>query len=113
MYKFKKKQKINKFINFKKKFKKTYFFYSSCILLYAKNNKFNYSRLGIIISKKNIKYSHDRNRIKRYIRESFRLNQNILKKKDYIVIIRKCIMKFYNNIIFNNLNKLWKKNKKK
>ncbi|AZP36235.1 Ribonuclease P protein component [Candidatus Annandia adelgestsuga] len=109
MYKFKKKQKIKFFKNFIKNFKKINFFYSSCIMLYIKNNNFNYSRLGIIISKKNIKFSHDRNKIKRYIRESFRLNQNYFFKKDCIIVVKKCIIKINNKNLFNNLNKLWKK----
>ncbi len=45
-------------------------------------------RLGLAISKKNIKRAVDRNLIKRIIRESFRLHQQELKGLDIVVMSR-------------------------
>lgn len=53
------------------------------------NNDFGYPRLGVIISKKNIKRATTRNRFKRVIRERFRLNQHKLKPVDIFVFIKR------------------------
>ena len=47
------------------------------VLLAAKNNK-EFTRLGLAIAKKNVSPAHQRNRIKRIVRESFRHNKNKL-----------------------------------
>ncbi len=46
------------------------------IVLYCPNTK-GYSRLGLAISKKKIAKSHDRNRVKRIIRETFRTDPTL------------------------------------
>lgn len=46
------------------------------VLIYIKNT-FGFARLGFVISKKNIPKAHDRNRIRRVVKESFRKNPNI------------------------------------
>lgn len=86
---FKKKNKIKKFKNIKK-IKK----YKFIIIKYNKN-RLNYPRLGIIINKKIIKYSTIRNKIKRIIRETFRIKQYKIKKIDYLIILKK---NFFKNI---------------
>ncbi|WP_075433634.1 ribonuclease P protein component [Buchnera aphidicola] len=70
-------------------------------------NHLNFPRLGISISKKNIKKSHERNRIKRLIRESFRLSQYTLVSMDFCIIVKKNVQLLTNNIIFSVLKKLW------
>ena len=52
-------------------------------------NNFNYPRLAIIVSKKNIRLAVQRNRIKRYIREYFRLHQTAVAGIDMIVVVDK------------------------
>jgi ribonuclease P protein component len=51
---------------------KTDLFYAHAIL-----NDVGYARLGMIIAKRFCKKAHDRNKIKRYMREYFRLNIGI------------------------------------
>ncbi|VAX76195.1 ribonuclease P protein component [Buchnera aphidicola] len=75
------------------------------VLLYSRG--LNFPRLGVSISKKNIKKSHNRNRIKRLIKESFRLFQHDLICMDFFFILKKNIHKLNNKIIFCLLQNFW------
>jgi ribonuclease P protein component len=57
--------------------------------LHFVQNRVNINRLGIIVSKRIIAKSHDRNRIKRYIREAFRKNlTNSINTYDIVVRLK-------------------------
>ncbi len=58
------------------------------LLLTRKNKKSN-TRLGLIVSKKKIRRAVSRNRVKRIIRDSFRLHQHQLPSVDVIVLAYK------------------------
>ena len=58
-------------------------------LFLAKNNNTNLARLGLAVPKKNILSAVERNRIKRFIRESFRLQKDRLRGKDVVVFVKK------------------------
>ena len=58
------------------------------MILLAKANGLHYPRLAIIVAKKNIKKANARNRIKRLIRESFRLQQHQLAGHDFVIIVK-------------------------
>ncbi|GGW96397.1 ribonuclease P protein component [Alteromonas halophila] len=66
-------------------------------------------RLGITISKKRVRKAHDRNRIKRLIRESFRHKRQHLPNVDIIVIGKSGADNLSNQEVFTILEKLWKK----
>jgi len=51
-------------------------------------NELGYARLGLAVSRKSARSAVVRNRIKRMIRESFRLNQHSLTSLDIVVISR-------------------------
>jgi ribonuclease P protein component len=51
-------------------------------------NKLGYARLGIAVSRKVSKKAVVRNRIKRQIRESFRLNKDLLNGMDCVVVAK-------------------------
>jgi ribonuclease P protein component len=53
------------------------------------NNSTNIARLGLAVPKKNISGAAKRNRVKRIIRESFRLQKERLKGKDVVVFVKK------------------------
>lgn len=52
-----------------------------------KKNDLTYPRLGMRVGKKAIREANQRNKIKRIIRESFRLHKTGLTECDYVVII--------------------------
>tara|TARA_R110000782_G_scaffold27256_2_gene69102 strand:- start:1498 stop:1845 length:348 start_codon:yes stop_codon:yes gene_type:complete len=57
-------------------------------LFLARQNDLNQARLGLAVPKKHISKSVDRNKLKRIIRESFRLKQEQLEGKDVVVVVK-------------------------
>lgn len=64
------------------------------------------ARLGLVVSKKVDKTAVQRNRIKRLIRESFRV-KNFLKPADYVMMAKPGVAKLSNSKITASLNQLW------
>jgi len=60
----------------------------SCFTVLYLPNEVGYARLGLAVSRKSARSAVVRNRIKRTIRESFRLNQHSLSPLDIVVIAR-------------------------
>lgn len=79
----------------------------SCLLMVARSNDFSYPRLGLRLSKKYLKHAVSRNRVRRVIRESFRLNQYGLGNLDVVLIAKKGILGCNNQQIRLCLEKLW------
>jgi ribonuclease P protein component len=76
-------------------------------LNYSKEEEKEVARLGLVIPKKHIRLAVERNRIKRLIRESFRVQQHHLSGIDAIVLARRGMDQESNRIIFNMINKQW------
>ncbi|XKM13911.1 ribonuclease P protein component [Orbaceae bacterium ac157xtp] len=79
---------------------------SPVINLVIRENELNHFRLGFAIAKKQIKHAHERNRIKRVIRDYFRINQYQLPNFDMIVMVRTGIIELTNAEIRAILEKL-------
>ena len=56
-------------------------------VIYYQENKLDHMRLGISVSKK-LGKAHERNKLKRYVRESFKTRKDFLKNYDIIIIVR-------------------------
>jgi len=78
-----------------------------CITLLIGKKQADRPRLGFAVAKKQLKLAVDRNRIKRLIRESFRLNQAQLPDRDVVAMVRFNILELSHQQIFNRLNKHW------
>ncbi len=79
------------------------------VLLLARDNQLDHPRLGLVIGKKSVKLAVERNRIKRQIRESFRLNQLNLAGWDIVVVARKGLGDLENDELAQQFGKLWKR----
>ena len=64
---------------------------SSYFKILAHPNEKLVARLGVIVAKKAIRKAVIRNRVKRLVRESFRMHQGLLKGLDIVVLLRKDI----------------------
>ena len=67
------------------------------------------SRLGIVVAKKKVRRAHERNRIKRLTRESFRLNQQNIDLLDIVVMPKMGIDTVSNDELFQQLQFAWSK----
>ncbi len=79
------------------------------VLLLARNNDLDHPRLGLVIGKKSVKLSVERNRLKRVIRDSFRLNQDFLVGWDIVIVARKGLGDLGNPELVQQFGKLWKR----
>ncbi|MGI4836152.1 MAG: ribonuclease P protein component [Janthinobacterium lividum] len=79
------------------------------LLLLARENDFEHPRLGLVIGKKSVKLSVQRNRLKRVMRDSFRLHQELLAGWDIVIVARKGLGDVENPELHQHLGKLWKR----
>ena len=76
-------------------------------------NNFDSPRLGLVIAKKNVKLAVQRNRIKRVIRNNFRLHQTDIPNTDLVVLARSGLSDLSNEELNSLLNKQWQRLNKK
>ncbi len=82
---------------------------SAEITLLAIPNEDNHPRLGLTVAKRFVKRANQRNRIKRVIRNSFRLNQHNLPPLDIVVLVRGGVLEMENPELKKLVEKLWRK----
>lgn len=75
--------------------------------LLARRNNFAYPRLGLAITKKKIKTAVARHSIKRVVRESYRLNKQLLAGLDIVVLGSTVAGQTGNQILFEHLQRQW------
>ena len=73
----------------------------------AKVNQTHEARLGLAISKKNVRQAADRNRLKRLVRESFRHHKTELHGLDLVVMAKKSAENANNQNLLNALSNHW------
>jgi ribonuclease P protein component len=78
-------------------------------LLLTRENTQTHSRLGLIVSKKRIRKAVSRNRVKRIIRDSFRLHQHQLPAVDVILLAYQSADKADSRELRFSLDRHWKK----
>ena len=83
-------------------------------LLYYSNNNFGYPRLGVVASRKSLKKAVMRNRVKRIVKEDFRIQKHQLPSMDMVSIakfrsgtaskkeLRECINQLFNQLIIQS-----------
>lgn len=79
------------------------------LLILAKVSDSDHPRLGLIIAKKNIRKATGRNRVKRHIRETYRLKQDELGQLDIVVLARRGLDELKNDDINKLLSRQWHK----
>ncbi|HRJ51926.1 MAG TPA: ribonuclease P protein component [Candidatus Thiothrix moscowensis] len=73
----------------------------------AAANSLGFPRLGMAIAKKALRRAHERNRIRRLIRESFRQHLSQLPAVDLVVMCRSDVLTMSNSELFQQLEGLW------
>jgi len=76
------------------------------VVLY-RSNEISHARIGLALSKKVIPKAHDRNRVKRMLRETFRTST--LPAIDIVVLGRHGVANVKNSMVIANLGKTWDK----
>ena len=108
-YEFTRESRILTPSQFQTVFSKPLRFGSSHITVLITPNTDNSNRLGLAIAKKRVKLAVQRNRIKRQIRESFRLNQHDLPNIDMVIMVKSGTDQLENKQIRQQLEKIWRK----
>ena len=75
--------------------------------VYAADNALGQARLGLVVSKKVSKKAVIRNRIKRQIRENFRLQQGKFGARDFVVVAKAPLSNIAFDTIAPQLQPLW------
>jgi ribonuclease P protein component len=79
------------------------------VLLLATPNGLDHHRLGVIVSRKNVKLAVQRNRFKRITRECFRTRPGNAAGMDVVVLARKGVDTLDNETLSTILRQQWKK----
>lgn len=77
------------------------------MLILARPNQLSHARVGLVIAKKNVRLAVDRNRVKRTIRESFRLTSASLPDLDIVVLARRGLGELDNRTLQQLVNNSW------
>ncbi len=83
------------------------------LLCLAIPNSFDSPRLGLVIAKKNVKLAVQRNRVKRVIRDNFRLHLQDMPNADLVILARRGLSELSNEDLNRLLNKQWQRLSKK
>jgi ribonuclease P protein component len=99
--------RLTRGIEFQRVFQQGKRLHASGLNARAAANNVGYPRLGMAIAKKALRRAHERNRIRRLVRESFRQHQASLPAVDLVVMCRPEVLQMSNNELFLQLEGLW------
>lgn len=68
----------------------------------------SHARIGLVIAKKKIRRAHERNRVKRLARESFRLHQTELPALDIVLMAKADAQNLPNEVLHQELVAAWR-----
>ncbi|MEW4570188.1 ribonuclease P protein component [Tautonia sp. JC769] len=80
-------ERISSPIEFRRAFDRRRSASDDSLIVYGAENGLAYPRLGISVGRKRVRKATDRNRVKRLIREAFRLNKEVLPEGVDLVIV--------------------------
>lgn len=83
------------------------------LLLLTRPNSLGHPRIGFVVSKKNIRQAVHRNRVKRIIRENFRLNQHNLPAVDIVVLARRGLGELERDTLHTLCTRSWSRLRKR
>ena len=106
-------QKIIESARFKAVFERRISVHGQFFSVHVAGNSAGLPRLGIAVSRRVSKKAVERNRIKRQVRESFRLNREKLLGMDYVVVGKQRGENQDNVILRRELDGLWDKSREK
>lgn len=81
--------------------------YHKVALVFSLANDLDYPRLGIIVARRRVPRAVDRNRIKRIVRESFRLERTRLANADYVVMMLEAANALDRHQLARRMQVLW------
>ncbi|TXJ08604.1 MAG: ribonuclease P protein component [Acinetobacter sp.] len=81
----------------------------SFLILATQSASTDIHRIGLVVAKKKVRRAHERNRVKRISRESFRLNQQQLFGLDIVVMPKIGIEQVSNTDLHQQLSQAWTK----
>lgn len=79
------------------------------LMALAVPNGLGHPRLGLVVSKKNLRRAVDRNRLKRLVRESVRLRQQRLPGVDIVILARRGVGDLDNDTLHRQLHGMWRR----
>lgn len=107
-YRFSKQQRLLTSRDFKSVFDGAAFKVSHrLLLLLALPNTEATARLGVVVSKKVARRAHERNRLKRHVREQFRLQQHAFAQLDVVVLAKPGLAQLDNAGLDGLINEQW------
>ncbi len=107
---FTRQHKLTKPVDFKRVFSKPFVSSDACFKVLATAGEREYARLGMAVSRQVDKRAVGRNRIKRVIRESFRLHWTDHRPGlDVVVLPRRQTATMCNEKLFRSLDRHWSK----